>query len=147
MMDRLEKDINESLKCGDKFRLSVLKMVKAALLNKRIEVRHELDETEFIAVLRKEVKQRHDTAVIYRQVADDARALSEEKEITIIEEYLPAQMSDEDLRRTVSGVFEKLGSKTPIGLIIKATLEKTDGQADGGRIAAMAQSITAEEDR
>lgn len=135
MMDRLEKDINESLKVGDKFRLSVLKMVKSALVNKRIEARHELDDTEFIAVLKKEAKQRRDTADIYRQVSDEARALNEEKEVAIIEEYLPVQLSDEDLQKAVTEVLEGLGPTAPMGMIIKTVLEKTGGQADGGRVA------------
>ena len=101
MKDQLNEDMKAAMKAKDKFRLSAIRMLRAAIKDKEIEVGHELDENECIAVLSRLLKQRRDAA---SQYAEAGRADLQEKELAeagIIQGYLPEQLSDDELAQIV----------------------------------------------
>lgn len=138
---RLEADIKSALLAGQKELVTVLRTLKSVILyaevatNKRQEG---LSEAEHIALLSKEVKKRQDAADLYISVGESERAANELNELKIIAEYLPVQMSDEELNSLVDVAIAEQAepmSQKLMGKVIAVVREKSDGRADGSRIA------------
>lgn len=97
-----------------------------------------LNDTEITSLLQKEVKSRKESAELYEKGGDQERANKELDEIKVIEEYLPKQMSDDELEAVVDEVLGGMSDVTPqmMGQVIGAVKQKVGASADGGRIAA-----------
>lgn len=128
------------MRSRDQLRLSVLRMMKSAVKNKEIDKMKALDEAEVIAVLNTLVKQRKDSVEQFRKGGREELAQKEEAEIKIIEEYLPAAASEEDIRRAVDEAIQETGaaSMKDMGKVMKATMARLAGKsADGSRVSQL----------
>ena len=126
------------MRSKDRLRLSVLRMMKSAAKNKEIEKMKALEESELLAVLITLVKQRKDSVEQFRRGGRQELADKEEAEIKIIEEYLPAAASEEDIRRAVDEAVQETGAGSikDMGKVMKATLARLAGKsADGARVS------------
>ena len=124
----------------DQLRLSVLRMMKSAVKNKEVDKMKALEESEVFAVLNTLVKQRKDSVEQFRNGGREEMAQKEEAEIKIIEEYLPAAASEEDVRRAVEEAIQETGaaSMKDMGKVMKATLARLAGKsADGSRVSQL----------
>ena len=142
MKDQLNEDMKAAMKAKDKFRLSAIRMLRAAIKDKEIEVGHELDENECIAVLSRLLKQRRDAA---SQYAEAGRADLQEKELAeagIIQGYLPEQLSDDELAQIVRQAIADTGaaSMRDMGKVMAAVKQKAQGRADMGKLSALVKS-------
>lgn len=142
LKQQLEQDLKKALLGGDRERATILRGLKSVILYAEVEkgVREEgLDEPAIIALFAKEAKKRQESADLYVKGGDQARADAELHEKTVIEEYLPKQLSDEELAKIVDEVIAGLSVTGPqaMGQAIGQVKQKTEGQADGGRIAQM----------
>ena len=137
----LSKQINESIKNAMKSRnatsLTVLRALKAAIKNVAIE-KHggadsDLDDADVIAVVRKQIKQRHDSFESFEKAGRDDLASTEKLEITVLEEFLPEALSDAEIEAIVDASIKEVGSSTKkeMGAIMKLVQEKAAGRADG----------------
>lgn len=136
MIEKIEADLKTAQKAGDKDKMLILKGVKSALINKRIELGHELSDDEVIAVFKREAKQRDEAAQIYKQGGAEDKADKELAEKAIIEEYLPAMMSEEDISKLADEVIAELGADaSKMGIIIGQVMKKAGGQADGRAVS------------
>lgn len=136
---KLDSDIKQALLGGDKFRAEVLRGLKSVLLNEKIAkgLREEgLQDEAVLSIISKETKKRAESAALYQQGGSPERADKELKEKVILEEYLPKQMSDDELRQVVIEVIAQLGGNAQMGQIIGAVRQKVGLSADGGRIAS-----------
>lgn len=135
----IKDQIKEAMKARDSVRLSTLKMLSAELHNATIDNHGELTEEQEIAVVKKEAKKRRDAIEAYEKAGSPDRAESERQELTILQEFLPAEMSDEDLEKAVSEVIVETNasSMADIGKVMSSVMAKTNGQADGSRVSAM----------
>ena len=145
LKQRLEQDLKQALLAGDKFKTTVIRGLKSVILYAEVEkgVREAgLDDESIIAALGKEAKKRQESADLYLQGGDQDRANQELAEKKIIEEYLPTQLADEELEKIVQDVITSLGvsGAQAMGQVIGAVKQKTAGQADGGRIAAVVKN-------
>lgn len=145
LKQRLEQDLKQALLAGDKFKTTVIRGLKSVILYAEVEkgVREVgLDDESIIAALGKEAKKRQESADLYLQGGDQDRANQELAEKKIIEEYLPTQLADEELEKIVQDVITSLGASgaQAMGQVIGAVKQKTAGQADGGRIAAIVKN-------
>lgn len=127
---------------GDKFKTDTLRVVKSALLYAEVASGKRdsgLTDDEIIAVLSKEAKKRQESIELYKQAGDSDRANNETKELEIISEYLPAQLSEEDLRKLIDEVLksEDTVSMAIMGKVIAAVKERAGASADSGSIAAI----------
>lgn len=127
---------------GEKQLVTTLRGLKSAILNIEVERgsrEQGLSDEEVIEVLTKEAKKRAESAEMYKQGGDEARHQAEMAEKAIIEKYLPAQLSDEELAALVDAEIAKLPERNPqaMGQVIGVIKAQTKGQADGGRIAAL----------
>jgi uncharacterized protein len=137
LVEQIEKDLTAAMKAREELRLSVLRMAKSALKLKQVELNKPLDDAQATAVLRTLVKQRHDSVEQFRKGGREDLATKEEQEIKILETYLPAGASDEDIDAAVVAAITETGATTAkdIGKVMKAAMAKLAGKnADGKRV-------------
>jgi uncharacterized protein YqeY len=137
LVEQIEKDMVAAMKAKEELKLSVLRMMKAAFMNKKIELGKPLGDTEAIAVMRTLVKQRHDSVEAFRKGGREELARKEEAEIKIIEGYLPAAASDEEIDVAVAAAIAETGAAGPreMGKVMKAAMARLAGKnADGKRV-------------
>jgi uncharacterized protein YqeY len=140
LQEQIQAHLADAMKSKDQLRLSVLRMMKTAVKNKEIEKMKPLDEGEAIAVLNTLVKQRKDSAEQFRTGGREEMATKEEAEIKIIEEYLPAAASEDDIRKAIGEAIQETGatSMKDMGRVMKATMARLAGKtADGSRISQL----------
>ena len=147
--EQILNDIKSAMKARDQLRLDTLRMVKAKIQEKEVELRgkkgrdHVLEDEDILQVLTTAAKQRRDSIESFRAGGREELAAKEEKELAIIQEYLPQQLSDEDLQRFVKEAVEETGAESPkdMGKVMKAVMPKVKGQADGKRINAAVRAL------
>lgn len=138
----LDTDYKTALKAHDEHAVSVYRMLKSAVKNAEIDARHELSDEETIAVLQKEVKRRREAATIFRDGGRPELAAKEEADIPLIEKYLPAQMTDEDLAAIVKEVIvAHSATAQDFGKVMGAVMAKVKGQADGSRVTPLVKKL------
>ena len=138
LQEKIQSHIAEAMRNRDQLRLDVLRMMKTAVKNKEIEKMKPLEEGEVLAVFNTLVKQRKDSIEQFRKGGREELARKEEAEIKIIEEYLPAAASDDDMRRAVEEAIQETGaaSMKDMGKVMKAAMARLAGKsADGSRIS------------
>lgn len=131
--DTITQKIAEAMKARDEILLSTLRLLSSALNYEKIAKQHDLSEEEELAVVRREAKKRKDAIEAYTKAGATDRAEREKKELAILEEYLPAQMSEQDLVKIVEEAIEETGAKSmaDMGKVMGAAMAKAKGQADG----------------
>lgn len=144
--DTIQKQIGDAMKARDEIRLSTLKLLLSSLNYEKIAKQHELSEEEELSVVRREAKKRQDAIEVYEKISDrivaQERMDKETQELRILEEFLPAQMSDEDLEKLVDAAIHETDAKEikDMGRVIGAVMAKAGGTADGRRVAEIAKT-------
>lgn len=138
--EQLLADLAGAMKAQDTETLSTLRMVKAALLNaQKAQGGNELlSDDVVLAILAKEVKKRKESAAAFRDAGREELAVKEDAECAIIERYVPAQASDEEIRAAVQEVIATMGGDN-FGAVMGAAMKKLSGTADGNRVKAIVQ--------
>ena len=144
---RLQSDLTAAMKSRDGVTTSTLRMVRAAIMNAEVagDTAVELDDDQVTAVLRSEAKKRGESAQVYADAGRDEAAAKERAELAVIERYLPAAMSDDDLAAIVDAEVATAAANgaeggKAMGMVIKAVRERAGDGADGGRVAAMVKA-------
>ena len=135
--ERIQKELTAAIKARDELRLLVLRMLKTALENRRIEKRAALDDAEALAVVKTLVKQRHEAAEEFKKGGRADRAAEEEKEIGILEQYLPAAVGEDQIKAAIEEAVKETGaaSAKDTGKVMKAVMGRFAGQnVDGKRV-------------
>lgn len=140
--EQIDKDLKTAMLAGDKDRTSVLRGLKSAILYEEVAkgVRDSgLPEDEILRILSKEAKKRQESADLYGQGGNTEKQQAELSEKKIIEQYLPQQMSEEEISQLVGAVIAEQGgvAKETMGSTIAAVKQKSEGAADGGLIARL----------
>ena len=138
IVEQIEKDLVAALRAQEALKLSVLRMMKAALMNKKVERGKDVDDTEALAIFRTLAKQRHESVEAFRKGGREDLAAKEEAEVKIVEAYLPAAASDEDIDAAVAAAIAESGATTAkdVGKAMKAAMAKLVGKnADGKRVS------------
>ncbi|MFH5182767.1 GatB/YqeY domain-containing protein [Paenibacillus sp. TAB 01] len=143
LSERLNEDMKLAMKSQDKFKLSVIRMVRAAIKNIEIDQRKTLDDQEVLDVLNREVKQRKDSLQEFEKAGRDDLAETVKAEIEILMEYLPQQLSEEEVKAIVSQTIQEVGasSKADIGKVMGALMPKVKGRADGKIVNQAVQQL------
>ena len=133
LAERLNEDLKLAMKSQDKFKLSVLRMVRAAIKNQEIERKRALDDSEVIDVLSREIKQRMDSLQDFEKAGRTDLAEQATAEIEIISAYLPKPLTDEEVTALVQQTIQETGasSKADMGKVMAALMPKVKGRADG----------------
>ena len=138
MIEQINNDLKDALKSGDKFRLSVLRMLKSALQLEAIKEKSEVTDGIVLNVLKRQVKQRNDSIKEYTDLGKMEVAEDLQKEIDILKEYLPEEASDEDIKKIVEAAFLELNpsSMKDMGRIMKYVSEHLSN-ADMSKVSAL----------
>ncbi len=140
LKDKLKADLTVSLKAKDEVRLRTIRMALAAINVEEVagKAARELSDDEVVKVLTKEAKKRREAAEAFGNAGRAEQAQAELDEQAVLEEYLPAQLSDEELGKLVDEAVAETGASGPqaMGQVMKAVNPKVTGRAEGGRVAA-----------
>ncbi len=140
---RLLEDMKAAMKAKDKDRLATIRLTRAALQNRRIDKGSDLTDNEAIEIVSSEVKKRRQAVEEYRNLgrADVADGL--EKEIKILMEYLPEQLSDEEVVSIVEGAVAQVGATgiDDLGKVMGAVMPKVKGRADGKKVNEIVRQV------
>jgi uncharacterized protein YqeY len=133
LTEQINQDMKAAMKARQADRLGTIRQLRSAIKNKEIELRHPLDDTAILAVIGTLVKQRRESAQLYRDNHRPELAAKEEAELAILQEYLPAQLSEADLRALIAAVIAATGAESlkDIGKVMPQVMAKTKGTADG----------------
>jgi uncharacterized protein len=138
LVEQIDKDLIAAMKAKAELKLSTLRMMKSALKLKQVELGKPLGDAEAVSVLRTLVKQRHDSAEQFRKGGRDELADKEEAEIKIVEGYMPAAATDEEIDAAVAAAIAETGAATSkdVGNVMKSAMAKLAGKnADGKRVS------------
>ncbi|AHD06314.1 GatB/YqeY domain-containing protein [Paenibacillus larvae] len=141
LSERLNEDMKQAMKSQDKFKLSVIRMVKASIKNLEIDQHKTLDDNEVLDVLSREIKQRKDSLQEFKQAGRDDLVQKLEAEIAILMEYMPQQLSEEEIKVIVQQTIQEVGatSKADMGKVMGALMPKVKGRADGKLVNQLVQ--------
>jgi uncharacterized protein YqeY len=140
LQEKIQTEMAEAMRSKDSLRLSCLRMMKSAVKNKEIDKMKPLEEGEVIAVLNTLIKQRKDSAEQFRKGGREELAQKEEAEIKVIEEYLPAAATEDEMQRAIEEAIQETGAATikDMGKVMKASMTRLAGKtADGSRVSQL----------
>jgi uncharacterized protein YqeY len=143
LRDKISTDLTSAMKSKESERLSVLRMMKAAIRNKEIDLRQELEDAQAMQVLVSLIKQHRDSVEQFTRGGRLDLAAKESAEIKIIEEYLPAAVSDEEIEKTVDEIIRETGASSikDMGRVMKGCMARFSGRpADGNKISALVKA-------
>jgi uncharacterized protein YqeY len=143
LLDQVQKDMAAAMKARDEARLSALRMIKTALMKEKVDSMKELDETAELKVLNSLIKQRRDAAEMYRQGGRPELAEKEEAEIRLIESYMPAAATEEEMQAAVEAALAETGaaSAKQMGQVMNAAKAKLAGKRiDGKRLSELVRA-------
>jgi uncharacterized protein YqeY len=142
---KLTEDLKQALRQGDEQRKSTLRLVMAAIKNVEIEKRRELDEGELLAIIAKEVKQRHESIAEFQTGNRQDLADREEAELQILLAYLPEQLSQEEIELKARQVIEEVGATSPaqMGQVMGRLMPMMAGRADGKLVSQVVKELLA----
>lgn len=142
--EKINADLKEAMKAQDQVALRGIRAIKAAILLANTDGSgKEVDDDRAIQILQKLVKQRRESLDIYEKQNREDLAQVEREEIRIIERYLPAQMSEEELRTALSEIIQSVGAAGPkdMGKVMGAASKQLAGKADGKAISAIVKEL------
>ena len=143
LRDRLTEDLRLAMKARDQLRMDVIRMIKAAVLNKEVELKKDLDDAEMSRIMTTMIKQRKESVEQFEKGQRAELAAKERQEISIIEAYLPKALSAEELAQAVDAVIRETGatSAKDMGLVMKAVMARLAGQSvDGKSVSDLVRS-------
>ncbi len=141
--EKLFEDLKEAMRARQQLRLDVIRMMKAAIQNKELELKRDLDDAELTRVMTTLIKQRREAAGEYQKAHREDLASKELREISIIEGYLPMPLSEEEVAHIIQTVVAETGAQTlkDMGQVMKAVMARLAGRpADGKHISELVRA-------
>ena len=140
---RLTDDLKQAMKSGDKERRSVIRLVMAAITNAEIAHRASLDDPDVLGIIAKEIRQRQESIEAFKQGNRQDLVTQEETELVILQEYMPEQITREEIVEAARRVIEEVGAQGPgdRGKVIPKIIAQLKGKADGREINAVVTEL------
>ena len=132
-------DIKEAMKAKDEFKRDTLRTLNAALKQVEVDQRIEMTDEVVLPLLQKEIKKRADSVELYLKGAREDLAKKEQSEIELIKAYLPAQLSDDELKEKIKSIIEKVGKN--LGAVMKTAKDEIGASAEAKRISMIAKEL------
>ncbi|MCF7984620.1 MAG: GatB/YqeY domain-containing protein [Thiohalocapsa sp.] len=142
LKQRLQQDMKTAMKAGQKDRLGVIRLINAAIKQREVDERIELDDTEVLAVLDKMLKQRRDSITQYEQAGREDLAAIERFEVGVCKEYMPAALTDAEIDAMVSEAIASAGAGDvkDMGKVMGILKPQMQGRADMGAVSKLVKS-------
>ena len=143
LRQKLLDDLKQAMRGGDKVRRSVIRLVIAAIKNAEIARQATLDDTDILGIMAKEVRQRRESIEAFKQGNRSDLVAQEEAELAVINEYLPQQMTREEIMQAARRVIEEVGAQGPgdKGKVMPRLIAQLKGKADGREINAVVTEL------
>lgn len=141
--EALARDLKDAMRAKEKVRLSAIRMIQAAITEKEKAGAGPVSDEEVLQIVVKQAKQRRDAITQFQEAGRDDLAEREAAELGYIEQYLPAQASDEDIHRVVHAIVQRTGATTmkDMGRVMGEAMSELRGQAEGARIQAVVREL------
>ena len=141
--ETLQDDLKKAMRSGDVMRRSVIRMLRSEIHNREIESREELDDAATVQLLGRQAQQRRDSIEAFEQAERDDLVEKERAELAVIMEYLPEQLSGDELLEIVRGAIEQVGASGPqdMGKVMGAVMPKVRGRAEGREVNRIASEL------
>lgn len=145
LRQRLEADLKTAMKSGDQTARDTIRFTLAALTYAEIDKREALNDDEASTLLQREVKRRVDSIDQFRTAKRDDLVDREETQLRVLQRYLPAAMTDEELNDAVNAIIAELGATSPkdMGRVMPIAIERISGKADGRRLSSAVKNALA----
>ncbi|MFC4767952.1 GatB/YqeY domain-containing protein [Effusibacillus consociatus] len=142
LAERLDADMKQAMKDKDKVRLSTIRLIRTAIKNAEIDQKKTLTDEDILAVLNRELKQRRDSLQAFQDAGRSDLVDQVQQEINVLQDYLPAQLSEDELREIVAATIAEVGaeSKKDMGKVMGALMPKVQGRADGKLVNQLVQA-------
>ena len=137
--EQILADIKEAMKAKDEFKRDSLRTLNAALKQVEVDQRIEMTDEVVLPLLQKEIKKRADSVELYLKGAREDLAKKEQSEIELIKAYLPAQLSDDELKEKIKSIIEKVGKN--LGAVMKMAKDEIGASAEAKRISVIAKEL------
>jgi uncharacterized protein YqeY len=139
LVEQLTVDMKEAMKAKDKVRLTLVRGLRSSVQNKAIDLGRDMTDEDVLAVIKSEVKKRKDAIELYKQGGREDLAEQENAEKELLEGYLPAQLSDDEIYAIIDDVIAQ-NPEAQFGALMGQVVAKVSGQADGSRVSALLKS-------
>nr|WP_315518120.1 GatB/YqeY domain-containing protein [uncultured Campylobacter sp.] len=139
--EQILADIKEAMKAKDEFKRDTLRTLNAALKQVEVDQRIEMTDEIVLPLLQKEIKKRADSVELYLKGEREDLAKKEQSEIELIKTYLPAQLSDDELKEKIKSIIEKVGKN--LGAVMKMAKDEIGASAEAKRISMIAKELLA----
>ena len=141
LLDQVQNDTKDAMRAGDRERVGALRLIANEL--QKAHKDGSGDQADEVAVLQRERKRRIEAAEAYREASREDLADGEQREAELIQAYLPAQLSDEELRAIVGDVVAETGASSPreMGQVMSQVMPKVQGRADGKRVSSLVKEL------
>ena len=142
LSDKITADLKEAMKEKDKIKLNTVRMIKAALMNEKIKLGHELNADEELTVLNREKKQREESIEDFTKANRKDLVDTTKKELAVVENYLPKQLSKDELNKIVVDKIKEVDAtgKSDFGKVMKTLMPKIKGRADGKEASTLVRN-------
>ncbi|AOZ91728.1 GatB/YqeY domain-containing protein [Paenibacillus crassostreae] len=143
LSERLNEDMKQAMKSRDKFKLSTIRMIRSTIMNLEIDLKRTLDDSEVLDILGREIKQRKDALHEFEKAGRDDLAADAKAEIELVGQYLPTQLTEEEIKVIVQQTIQETGasSKAEMGKLMSALMPKVKGLADGKLVNQVVQQF------
>lgn len=144
--ERLSDDLKKALKAGDRETLSVIRMIKAAVKNREIDKGAALTDDDFNGVLMSLVRQRKESIEQFSKGGRQDLVEKETRELSVLQSYLPQQLSEEELKAVVKNAAEETGANDlkDMGRVMRLVMERVKGRADGRLVSELVKKVLSE---
>jgi uncharacterized protein YqeY len=147
LKEKLQNDLTDSMRARDEVRSSTIRMILTSIKNEEVAGKEarELNDAEIITVLSREAKKRREAAEAFDQAGAKDRADRERAEGVVIGEYLPKQLTEDEIKSLIAAAMAETGASTPaqMGLVMKSLQPKIAGKADGGLVSSLVKAALA----
>lgn len=139
--EKILEDIKTAMKEKDNFKRDTLRLINSAIKQVEVDERAQMSDEKVLAILQTQIKRRIDSVEQYKKGGRDDLVQNEENEIKIICEYMPKQLSEDELRVEIEAIIAELGSGANIGAVMKIAKEKIGARSDGKSISDCAKKL------
>lgn len=147
LKEKLQNDLTAAMRARDEIKSSTIRMILTSIKNEEVSGKEarDLSDAEVITVLSREAKKRREAAEAFDQAGAKDRADQERAEGVVIAEYLPKQLSEDEIKALIAAAIAETGANSPaqMGLVMKSLQPKTAGKADGGLVSSLVKAALA----
>jgi len=142
LLDRLQNEMKVAMKNKDRDRLSTIRMLISEIKKVQIDTKKDLSDEEIVKILQKYAKQRKDAIEQYKSAGREDLVEKEEKELKIVKEFLPEQLSENEIEKLVDETIQELNASSmkDMGKVMKAVMQKISGRAEGSIVSQIVKN-------